>query len=54
MLDEQETRVFRARQRARARALGIVLGALAVLFFAITIVKIAEQSHRRSATVEAQ
>jgi hypothetical protein len=30
---------FRARQRSRNRALGIVLGSLAVLFFAITIVK---------------
>ncbi|MCW1382570.1 hypothetical protein OLX02_07020 [Novosphingobium sp. KCTC 2891] len=30
---------FRARQKSRNRALGIVLGALAILFFAITIVK---------------
>jgi len=30
---------FRARQRSRNRALGIVLGSLAILFFAITIVK---------------
>lgn len=32
---------FRARQKGRNRAMGVVLLALAVLFFAITIVKIA-------------
>ena len=32
--------LFRARQRSRNRALGLVLVALAGLFFAITIVKI--------------
>lgn len=32
---------FRARQKARNRVLGMILAALAVLFFAITIVKIA-------------
>lgn len=38
---------FRARQKARNRALGLVLGALVVLFFAITIVKMGIQvSHR--------
>ena len=32
--------LFRARQRSRNRALGLVLVMLAALFFAITIVKI--------------
>lgn len=36
---EPDLEQFRARQRSRNRALGIVLGSLAVLFFAITIVK---------------
>ena len=31
---------LRARQRSRNRAMGVVLAALAALFFAITIVKI--------------
>ncbi len=31
--------IFRARQKARNRALGLVLLSLAALFFAITIVK---------------
>lgn len=30
----------RARQRSRNRVLGLILGSLAVLFFAITIVKL--------------
>ncbi|HWI85273.1 MAG TPA: hypothetical protein VNT42_02965 [Sphingomonas sp.] len=34
---EQE---YRRRQRARARATAIILGALVILFFAITIVRI--------------
>ena len=38
---------LRARQRSRNRAMGIVLGALVVLFFAITIVKIAKQNEHR-------
>lgn len=44
--DPQNTdlEVFRARQKARNRALGVVLVALAVLFFAITIVKIGLRS----------
>lgn len=38
---------FRARQKARNRALGLLLGALVVLFFAITIAKLGVQvSHR--------
>jgi hypothetical protein len=42
-LGKQETALYRARQRSRNKALGIVLGSLAVLFFAISIVKIAAQ-----------
>jgi hypothetical protein len=30
---------YRARQRGRNRALGLILGFLAILFFAITIVR---------------
>ena len=37
---EPDLALFRARQRSRNRALGLVLVALAGLFFAITIVKI--------------
>ena len=36
----EELRVYRARQRSRAIVLAVVLGALAVLFFAVTIAKI--------------
>lgn len=43
-LNEEQTALYRARQRGRNRVLGIVLCALAVLFFAITIVKIAGQA----------
>lgn len=35
----EEARLFRQRQRSRAIATGLVLGALAILFFAITIAK---------------
>jgi hypothetical protein len=35
---------LRARQRSRNRALGLILTALVVLFFAITIVKIGAHS----------
>lgn len=34
-----ELRLYRQRQRSRAVATGIVLGVLAILFFAITIAK---------------
>lgn len=43
-LNEEQTALYRARQRSRNRVLGLVLCALAVLFFAITIVKIAGQA----------
>lgn len=36
----EEMRLFRARQRSRAMILAIVLGALAILFFVVTIAKI--------------
>lgn len=36
-----ETKLLRARQRSRNRVLGIILGSLVILFFAISIVKIA-------------
>ncbi len=39
-LTPAELAAFRARQKSRSRALGLVLVALAVLFFALTIVKI--------------
>jgi hypothetical protein len=38
-LSPAESEAYRARQRARSKVLGLILGALAVLFFAITIVK---------------
>lgn len=34
-----ETQAFLAKRRARSIALGVVLGALALLFFGITIVR---------------
>lgn len=37
---KSEIEVLRARQRSRNRAMGLVLVALAALFFAITLVKI--------------
>ncbi len=40
---------FRARQKARNRVLGVILIALAVLFFAITIVKIATPPPKQDA-----
>ncbi|MCY1671114.1 hypothetical protein OVA07_08825 [Novosphingobium sp. SL115] len=43
-LDKQQSEMYRARQRGRNRVLGAILLSLAVLFFAISIVKIAAQS----------
>lgn len=40
-LTPEETAEIRARQNGRNRMMGLVLGFLAILFFAITIVKIA-------------
>jgi len=35
----EHQREYQARQRSRAKVMGLILGALAVLFFAISIVK---------------
>jgi hypothetical protein len=40
-LTTEETELVRARQSGRNRMMGLVLGSLAILLFAITIVKIA-------------
>lgn len=42
-LSKEQSDLYRTRQRGRNKVLGMVLGALAVLFFAISIVKIAAQ-----------
>lgn len=42
-LSKEESELYRARQRSRNKVMGIVLGSLAILFFAISIVKIAAQ-----------
>ena len=39
-LTAAETETLRARQRSRNRVMGLILGFLVVLFFAISIVKI--------------
>ena len=44
-VSEEESRLIRARQRSRNRALAVVLVALVVLFFAITIVKMKIKGH---------
>jgi hypothetical protein len=36
----EESQLIRKRQAARSRVMGIILGGLCVLFFAITIVKV--------------
>lgn len=43
-LSKEESALYRARQRSRNKVMGIVLGSLAILFFAISIVKIAAQA----------
>jgi hypothetical protein len=56
-LTPAELAAFRARQRSRSRALGLILVALAVLFFAITLVKIkhaADLRHAQAAAPAAQ
>ena len=40
MLSAEQSRLVRERQRGRARMMGLVLGGLCILFFAITVVKI--------------
>jgi hypothetical protein len=39
-LDQVQSRLVRERQQGRARMMGLVLGGLCILFFAITVVKI--------------
>jgi hypothetical protein len=39
-LDQVQSRLVRQRQQGRARMMGLVLGGLCILFFAITVVKI--------------
>ena len=41
MIDPDRQKLIRARQKARARVMALLLGALVVLFFAISIVKMA-------------
>ena len=43
-MNREQTELYRKRQRSRNKVLGIVLLSLAVLFFAISIVKIAGQA----------
>ena len=43
-MSEAELEAFRARQKSRNRVMGLVLGSLAILFFAITIVKLGAAS----------
>lgn len=40
--------LFRARQKSRNKVLGSILGALAVLFFAISIAKIGIQNEHKA------
>ncbi len=40
MLTPEQSRLVRERQAARSKVLGVILLALAALFFAITVVKI--------------
>ena len=47
-LTPAELAAFRARQKSRSRALALVLIALVILFFAITLVKLREESVRYS------
>jgi len=47
-----DLKAFRARQKARNRALGLVLGALVVLFFAITVVKLGVQAAHRNESAQ--
>lgn len=39
-MSDADLAAFRARQKSRNRMMGLVLGGLAILFFAITIVKL--------------
>lgn len=39
-LDAEQSRAVRARQQSRAMVMGLILGGLCILFFAITVVRI--------------
>ncbi len=39
-LDLQQSRDVRGRQQSRAMMMGLILGALCILFYAITVVKV--------------
>ena len=43
-MSEADLEAFRARQKSRNLMMGLVLGGLAILFFAITIVKLGARS----------
>ena len=43
-MTDTETEAFRARQKSRNLVMGLILGGLAILFFAITIVKLGASS----------
>jgi hypothetical protein len=47
-LTPAENEQLRARQRSRNRAMGLVLGFLVILFFAISIVKISQMARFHS------
>jgi hypothetical protein len=47
-LTPSESEQLRARQRSRNRVLGVILLSMAVLFFAISIVKISEMARFHS------
>jgi hypothetical protein len=39
-LSQEQSRLVRDRQQSRARMMGLILGGLCLLFFAVTIVKV--------------
>jgi hypothetical protein len=49
MLNAAETEALRARQKARNKVLGLILGFLVILFFSISIVKITTNQPQREA-----
>ena len=42
MNEQEQSDLVRARQRSRARVMGVLLGAFVILIFAISIVKITQ------------
>jgi hypothetical protein len=49
VLNAAETEALRARQKARNKVLGLILGFLVLLFFSISIVKITTNQPQREA-----